>query len=797
MGKDLTLINHDAELTLSDGTPVRLALPGPAPRRGRPWLLLSFLAALTGYGVWFAQQPWLFLDGPALVSQSTPSDMEPVLCQRMIEQWNGNGASFSPWLPTLDLDQHKPRCLNQPLKLENWVARGLSFIGVAQPTLRLEAIERSDGWALRAKQDGPAIDQAWPTGDALSLVEPLNEIALSALDPVLAAQARLRQNDLPGALAQLDGEFSASANLTRARTLRLQDDLDTAWKLYEQHTTGRLGGLARAGLAEIAAIKGDIETATTLLQDPAIPKPLVPEVALMIGDLALAQDMLSFVKPSQRASLQARIESARGSAMGVINALGELSSEQRSYDDQRLLVLALIERAQYADALSAITQLSKEDAAYFSALVTFEQGNVSLARAELDRLGEAAEPLRTLNFLDDRRTDRALDSADPTLRQIAQAQRAIDQSDWQAAQVIHSQLAKTQPHWANYLAARINIAAGHSDAAQQAIDALPRDWRREKRRLNAALAPTQNWGLTAGEQRLFGLAEPAILAVLEDKPSFAAQRAQAYLNQRNDSRMRPLLARALTESGQIDSALEVFLAINEQLDVNAREQAIELAVQAGRPQAVIELAHTYSPQLSTGARNQLLEAWLSQENYEEAENLIRQVAVDSPRSAQLFLRWGQILEASQDWTGAASKYGRAARLDETQGDSLVRWAMIEQAQGRDASPRMNAAIARQLSPQSWQLAADYFESKSDVDSAIVALGKALETQDDDAARLRLARLQASQGLNKSAIENFTRVMSPDVTDPAIWRAWGDALAALGETEAALDKYKRAVRLARN
>jgi len=66
----------------------------------------------------------------------------------------------------------------------------------------------------------------------------------------------------------------------------------------------------------------------------------------------------------------------------------------------------------------------------------------------------------------------------------------------------------------------------------------------------------------------------------------------------------------------------------------------------------------------------------------------------------------------------------------------------------------------------------------------------------DELKLRLGRLQVDQGLNHSADQTFTSVMNEQIQDAGLWRSWGDALAALGQTNEALEKYKTAVRLTR-
>lgn len=80
------------------------------------------------------------------------------------------------------------------------------------------------------------------------------------------------------------------------------------------------------------------------------------------------------------------------------------------------------------------------------------------------------------------------------------------------------------------------------------------------------------------------------------------------------------------------------------------------------------------------------------------------------------------------------------------------------------------------------------------DLAIAAYERNPQSTQED--RLRLAMLQAQQGLNLSAHQNFEQSMSDNIRDPSLWRMWGDSLAALGQTTEALDKYKIAVRLTR-
>ena len=157
MKKELREVALDAELTLSDGTPVRLGLPAPpAPARSSkwPWLLL---AALLGYGLWFSQQPWLFIDGPRVVS-GDPQGIQPLLCERLIADLQPGLDSTQSWLPPLDNIRRDSRCLNAKPTLETLTAQALAFVGVPTERLALDAIQTPDGWALQASL-GPMQDR--------------------------------------------------------------------------------------------------------------------------------------------------------------------------------------------------------------------------------------------------------------------------------------------------------------------------------------------------------------------------------------------------------------------------------------------------------------------------------------------------------------------------------------------------------------------------------------------------------------------------------------------------------------
>ena len=110
-------------------------------------------------------------------------------------------------------------------------------------------------------------------------------------------------------------------------------------------------------------------------------------------------------------------------------------------------------------------------------------------------------------------------------------------------------------------------------------------------------------------------------------------------------------------------------------------------------------------------------------------------------------------------------------------------------------------FARQASQQSLRpdlalLAADVFEAAGQSSYAANVLDTVPQSLQTDAIKLRLARLQVAEGMNYSASKTFEAVMNDDIQDAGLWRTWGDALAALGKTTEALEKYKIAVRLSR-
>lgn len=134
----------DAQLTLPDGTPVRLALPGPAspkPRSLWPALLMFLTLLCAGYSLWWSHQSWLFIDGPELVGDA-PEGLAPALCQRLIgnlePQLQGNP---DPWLPSLNVSQFQARCLNGSPRLEIVAAQAANFLGWPSPTLALQAFK--------------------------------------------------------------------------------------------------------------------------------------------------------------------------------------------------------------------------------------------------------------------------------------------------------------------------------------------------------------------------------------------------------------------------------------------------------------------------------------------------------------------------------------------------------------------------------------------------------------------------------------------------------------------------------
>ena len=101
-----------------------------------------------------------------------------------------------------------------------------------------------------------------------------------------------------------------------------------------------------------------------------------------------------------------------------------------------------------------------------------------------------------------------------------------------------------------------------------------------------------------------------------------------------------------------------------------------------------------------------------------------------------------------------------------------------------------------LRPDLALIAADVFEAAGQSSFAANLLETVPQSLQTDAIKLRLAQLQVAEGMNYSASKTFESVMNDEVQDSGLWRTWGDALAALGKTTEALEKYKIAVRLSR-
>ena len=213
---------------------------------------------------------------------------------------------------------------------------------------------------------------------------------------------------------------------------------------------------------------------------------------------------------------------------------------------------------------------------------------------------------------------------------------------------------------------------------------------------------------------------------------------------------------------------------------------------------MVQFLSPFAADLNGPSLNRLLQGWVEQGDYDVAESWIRTAVVQSPDQEGLYVRWGQLLEGGGDLTGALSKYRQATQMAPASPEARLYLAHALNIRGEidRAVAEAERAIERPLTLQQTELAADIFESAGLTDRATAVLERLPEGLHSAASKLRLARLLVAEGLNHSASQTFASVMTDQVTDARLWRTWGDALAALGQTNEALDKYKKAVRLTR-
>ncbi len=831
MKTDLQLRLTDQELTLSDGTALRLALPGPTPRRSRaPWLFIGLTLALAAYLGWWSQQPWLFIQGPTLISQQTPAGLAPLLCQRLTDDLGPHQGASDPWLPAPAGGDFKGRCLDGALTLETLMAKGLIFMGAPVPVLAMDAIATEHEWTLRARLNGEQLTANAPLAHELTLLPSFQRLALGSVNPVFAAQSQIAEGAYDAALASLAVSHGPEADLTRARALYLAQRRAEAWQMYEGYDAGEYQGLVRIALARIAADDGNTESALTMLESAHSSDPqLRVDVALGLGQVALAQQWIDAVEEPAQWPLRAQIAAALGQHDGVIAALSQLPSQQLSSAQRTTLAGALRMRARYEQARALIADVDSPGADLVRAQLQFDRGDVdaalrAAAAIELpaarnwaaqqwawdnqpaNALGlirggdDASHALRfeALLGLDNEAAEQAADAmGDDVSRAWSHGRLALARGDTTQATAIQQRLASLSPDHANHLGALINTALGFDEDAAISLRNLSKTahWSRHRFIAAAQLGQATRSQLSAGEQRLARVVTVQVeYAMAHDDAAVAAQLARAQLQARDDAPGMALwLARAYRSQGLNEAALDSY----NQLDLarGDAEQAAQLAHELGAFDRVSSWLAPHATQLSKPAQGQLLNAWIETQQTDAAEAWIRSAVVRAPDDAQLYVYWGQVAEGSGDLIGAISKYRQAARLAPDFGPAHLAWALaLEQRGERNAAFKRMAQASGELSDDQWIAKADFYTRAEYPDLAAQALDQA--DIGVPALRLKVAALQAAQGLNHAAHESFSAAMSDAVEDPALWRTWGDSLAALGQTTEALDKYKVAVRLSR-
>lgn len=253
------------------------------------------------------------------------------------------------------------------------------------------------------------------------------------------------------------------------------------------------------------------------------------------------------------------------------------------------------------------------------------------------------------------------------------------------------------------------------------------------------------------------------------------------------------------EAGDYSAALQTLKPMVVQ-DAVAAVLAADLLIFQGENEAAVALlqAHASGSKVNPLAAALLARAWARTDNFSGAENLLDATLLKNPAHIELLLARGELAILQGNGEQAKRAYNEVLKLEPSHAEAWYGLGLVEAEREnvRDAKKLLGSALASnpQLSKASAELAAvETFAGNLSISEKL--LDELLTREPDSYVALTargINRLKAKR--TKDALDDFLRV---GLIEPRYARAWlysGVAFYQLGETDRALQAFKKAASL---
>lgn len=253
------------------------------------------------------------------------------------------------------------------------------------------------------------------------------------------------------------------------------------------------------------------------------------------------------------------------------------------------------------------------------------------------------------------------------------------------------------------------------------------------------------------------------------------------------------------ETGDYAAALRALTPMTGQ-DALAAVLAADLLIFQGENEAAVALlqGHVSAGKTDPQAAALLARAWARTDHFSEAEKLLAATIPNNRAPVELLLARGELAILQGKAEQARQAYNEVLRLEANRAEAWYGLGLIESEREnvREAKVFLNSALAS--NPHLSKAAAELASAETfagDLDTAEKLLGDLLAREPDNYVALTargINRLKAKR--TNEALEDFLRV---GLIEPRYARAWlysGVAFYQLGESDRALQAFKRAAML---